>query len=109
YGPLLVDRKLRPRAASWTFPVARASRGFRLGPPLHAARLDVRPTRTALQPGDLIPQRRHQSLKLDQLFPLLDDQAFQLGGWQTVQVIGRRHAKNESDSRRSGNLIIIPP
>ena len=49
-------------------------------PPLHAPRLKVRPTRPTLEPRNLIAQGRHHSLKLDELFPLLDNQAPQLGG-----------------------------
>src|SRR5467141_465863 len=41
-----MDRKLRPRAAPRALPLAGASRW--LGPLLHAARLQVRPTRTTL-------------------------------------------------------------
>jgi hypothetical protein len=43
------------------------------------ARLDGRPTRSALEPVNLVAQRRHHALQLDQLFPLLDNQALQLG------------------------------
>src|SRR5260370_11885622 len=53
-------------------------------------------------------QGRHAALKLDDLFPLLDNQALQLGGRQAIKIAGRRHAHKESDSRRLGNLIIIP-
>ena len=58
-----------PRA----FPPAGGSRWLRLGLPLHAARLQFRPTRTTLEPRNLVTQRRHQSLQLDHLLPLLDD------------------------------------
>jgi hypothetical protein len=108
-GPLLVDRELRTRAASRALALAAGSRRLRRGPLIHAARLDVRSTRTALQSGDFIPQRRHHSLQLDQFFPLPDNQALQLGVRQTVKIIGRRHTQNESDSRPPVNRIIIPP
>jgi hypothetical protein len=52
---------------------------------------------------------RHHSLLLDDLPPLLDNQAFQLGWRQAVKIVGRRHTHKESDSRRLGNLIITPP
>jgi hypothetical protein len=64
--------------------------------------------RPTLEPRNLIAQGRHHSLKLDDLFPLLDNQALQLGGRQAIKIAGRRHAHKESDSRRLGNLIIIP-
>jgi hypothetical protein len=57
-------------AAPRAFPPAEGSRWLRLGPPLHAARLQVRPTRTTLEPRNLVTQRRHQSLQLDHLLPL---------------------------------------
>src|SRR6266481_8545894 len=107
-GPLLVDRKLRPRAPSRALPLA-TSQWLRLSPPLHAARLDVRPTRPALEPRNLVAQQRYHSLQLDYLLPLLDNHAFQLGVRQAVNILGRRHAHNESDSRRQRNLIILPP
>ena len=107
-GPLRVDRKLRPRAASRAFPIAGASRRLRLGPPLHAARFDVRPTRPTLQPCNLIAQRRHHSLQLNDLLPLLDNQAFQLGMRQAVKIVRRRHPQRESDSRSPVNRKIIP-
>src|SRR5580704_17570283 len=103
-----MDRKLRPRATSRALPLARASRWLRLRPPLHAARLQVRPTRPTLEPRNLLAQPRHQSLQLDQLLPLLDNQALQFGRRQVVKIVGRRHAHNASDSRRLENLIIIP-
>ena len=70
---------------------------------------DVRPTRPALQPRNLVPQRRHHSLQLDHLLPLLDNQALQLGVRQAVKIRWRRHAQNKSDSRQLVNRIIIPP
>src|SRR6266446_5912875 len=68
-----MDRKLRPRATLRALPLAGASRW--LGPLLHAARLQVRPTRPTLEPSYLIAQSRHHSLQLDDLLPLLDNQA----------------------------------
>src|SRR5208282_3122381 len=68
-----------------------------------------RPPRTALQPGNLVAQRRNHSLQLDHLFPLLHNQALQLGVRQTVKIPGRRHSQNESDSRPPENRKIIPP
>ena len=108
-GPFLVDRKLRPRTAPSAALIAGTPRRLRLGRLLHAARLDVRPTRTALQPGNLIAQRRNHSLQLNHLFPLLHNQALQLGVRQTVKIRGRRHSQNESNSRPPGNRKIIPP
>ena len=107
--PFLMDRKLRPRAASRTLLVAAAPRRLRLGPSFHAARLEVRSRRPALKPRNLVPQRRYHSLQLDHLLPLLDNQALQLGVRQAVQIIGRRHAQNKSDSHPPVNRIIIPP
>src|SRR6266852_8978695 len=102
-----MDCKLRPRAAPRAFPLAGASRW--LGPPLHAARLQVRPTRPALEPRNLVAQSRHHSLQLNYLLPLLDNQALQLGVRQAVKIVRRRHTHLESDSRTLGNLIILPP
>src|SRR5215510_14151900 len=104
-----MNRKLRPRAASWTLLVAGTPRRPRLGPSFHAARLEVRPRRPALKPRNLVPQRRYHSLQFDHLLPLFDNQALQRGVRQAVQIIGRRHAHNESDSHPPVNRIIIPP
>src|ERR1700691_3265026 len=108
-GPFLVDRKLRSRAAPRAFPLTGASWWLRIGPPFHAARLEVRTTRPTLEPRNLLAQRRHRSLQLDHLLPLLDNQALQLGVRQAVKIVGRRHARNESDSCPPVNRIIIPP
>src|SRR5271167_227321 len=79
---------------------------------LHAARLairfDVRPTRSALEPRDLIALGRNRSLQCRHLFQKLQNQVLQLGRRQTVNILRRRHAHKESDSRRLVNLIIIP-
>ena len=88
-GPFLVNRKLRPRTTSRALPLATASRWLWLGPPLHAARLQVRPTRSALESRNLVAQRRHHSLQLDYLLPLFDNQALQFGMGQAVKIIGR--------------------
>ena len=108
-GPFLVDRKLRPLAALFRGSLTVGRRRLRLGRLLHAARLDVRPTRTALEPGNLVAQRRNHSLQLDHLFPLLHNQALQLGVRQTVKIPGRRHSQNEFDLRPPENCKIIPP
>src|ERR1700735_5414327 len=79
---------------------------------LHAARLairfDVRPTRPALKPRDLVALGRNRSLQCRHLFQKLQNQVLQLGRRQTVNILKRRHAHKESDSRRLENLIIIP-
>src|SRR6266849_10057796 len=98
-----MDHKLRPRAAPRALPLAGTSRW--LGPLLHAARLQVRPTRPTLEPRNLVAQSRHHSLQLDYLLPLLDNQALRLSLRQAVKIVGRPHAHNESESRPPENLI----
>src|SRR6516162_6894302 len=88
-SPFFVNRKLRPRTASHALSLATASRWLRLGPPLHAARLQVRPTRDTLEPRNLVAQRRYHSLQLDYLLTLFDNQALQFGMGQTVKIMGR--------------------
>ena len=108
-GPFLVDRKLRARAA----PPRRCSPelpgGFgsvacsmplglmfgRPGPPFSRA----------------ISSRSAATIRCSSTicFPLLHNQALQLGVRQTVKILGRRHSQNESDSRPPGNRKIIPP
>ena len=110
--PLLIDRKFRAGVAPR--PSLAAGRRLRIGCLLHAARLDVRPRRPALEPCDLVTQRRHHSVQLRQIFALLHHQALELGLRQAIKISGRRingrrHAHVESDLRRLGNLIIIPP
>jgi hypothetical protein len=51
------------------------------------------------QREELVTQRRHQSLQLDRLLPLFDDQALQFGVRKAVKIVGRRHARKEFDSR----------
>jgi hypothetical protein len=75
----LGNRKLRARAATRAFPVARTSAWLRLGRLLHPARLEVRSTGPSLEAGNLIAQRRNHSAQLRDLFPLTYDQALQLG------------------------------
>ena len=98
--PLLIDRKFRAGVAPR--PSLAAGRRLRIGCLLHAARLDVRPRRPALEPCDLVTQRRHHSVQLRQLFPLLHHQALELGLRQAIRIDGRRingrrHAHVESD------------
>jgi amidase len=81
---------------------------LRIGRLLHAARLDIRPRRPALQPCDLVALGRNRSLQFRYLLQKLHYQALQLGRRQTVNILGQRHARKESDSPRLGNLIIIP-
>src|SRR5262249_6621527 len=63
----------------------------------------------ALETSDLVAQRSIRSLQLRHLLKQFDHQALQLGMGQAIKIDRRRHAQNESDSRRCGNLIIIPP
>src|SRR5262249_52464439 len=70
---------------------------------------DRRPARPALETSDLVAQRSIRSLQLRHLLKQFDHQALQLGMGQAIKIDRRRHAENESDSRRRGNLIIIPP
>jgi hypothetical protein len=60
-APRSVLRRSRPRHAA------------SVRSPAPYARLQVRPTRTTLEPRNLVTQRRHQSLQLDHLLPLLDE------------------------------------
>src|SRR5262249_40379295 len=87
----------------------RTDRSRRLGRLLHPARFDRRPAGPALEASDLIAQRGIRSLQLRHLLKQFDHQALQLGMGQAIKIDRRRHAQNESDSRRRGNLIIIPP
>ena len=94
---LLVDHQLRARAAAPA--LARPVRRLRLARLFHAARfdvrLDVRPTRPALQPGDLVTQRRDHSPKFRSLLEKLQHQALQLGRRKRVDVGRRRHSRIE--------------
>ena len=69
---------------------------------------DIRPRRPALEPCDLVALRRNRSLQFRHLFQKPEYQALQLGRRQTINILGQRHARKESDSPRLGNLIIIP-
>src|SRR5215475_14713406 len=107
---LLVDRQLRPRGpALGTF--SRGTLRLGIGCFLHSARfvwLDVRSAGTAFKAGDLVAQRGNCSLQLSYHFKLTYDQALQLGVGQAVKIRRRNHCQNESDSRQSVNLKIIP-
>src|SRR5262249_15489955 len=70
--------------------------------------LDVRSAGTAFKAGDLVAQRGNCSLQLSYHFKLTYDQALQLGVGQAVKIRRRNHCQNESDSRQSVNLKIIP-
>src|SRR5215470_2451930 len=106
-GLLLINRQLRLRRS--TLGTLRTDRFRRLGRLLHPARFDRRPAGPALEASDLIAQRGIRSLQLRHLLKQFDHQALQLGMGQAIKIDRRRHAQNESDSRRRGNLIIIPP
>src|ERR1700751_3329995 len=73
----LVDRQLRSGAAA--FAASRASRFVRLGRLLHAARFEIGPAWTALQPGDLVAQRSNHALLLGDLFKQRYHQVLELG------------------------------
>ncbi len=104
--PLLINDHLRARAAAPPA-LARRVRRLRLARLFHAARLDVRldvrPTRPALQPRDLVTQRRDRSPKLRSLLQKLQHQALELGRRKRVDVRQRRHSPIESENRRFGN------
>src|SRR5271163_2724093 len=86
---LLVDRQFRAYAAASTLLAKRLPR-FGFARFLHAARLDVRldvrPSRAALQPRDFVTQRRDCSLRFRQLLEKLQHQALQLGGRKRVDL-----------------------
>src|ERR1700686_200709 len=107
----LIDRQLRSRAAP-PAPLVAAVRRLRIGRLLHAARLavwlDIRPRRTALEPRDLVALSRNHSAQIGNLLQQLDHQQLQLSRRKIVNVLGKRHARKESDSRRLENLIIVP-
>src|SRR5262249_37346248 len=106
-GLLLINRQLRLRRP--TLGTLRTDRFRRLGRLLHPARLDSRPAGPALETSDLVAQRSIRSLQLRHLLKQFDHQPLQLAIGQGIKTDRRRHAQNESDSRRRGNLIIIPP
>jgi len=60
-------------------PLARSLVRLRFGCLLHATRLDIRPARAALEPGDLVARARIGSLQLGHLFKQGHDQVFKLG------------------------------
>ena len=68
---------------------------LRIGRPLHAARLairfDVWPTRSALEPRDLVALGCNRSLQCRHLFQKLQNQVLQLG---------RRQTRAEAESAR---------
>src|SRR5580704_12191776 len=105
-----IDRQLGPRAAA-AAPLVDAAHRLWIGL-LHAARfavrLDLRPRRTALEPCDLVALRRNRSAQIGHLLQQLHHQQLQLGRRKSVNVLGQRHARRESDSRRFENLIIVP-
>jgi len=74
-----VDDAARGLLAAAVAPLAFAGQRLRLGRILHAARLDLRPTRSALQPDDLIAQRRYRLLQFGHLAPQRDHPRLQLG------------------------------
>lgn len=76
--------------------------GLRLGPFLHAARLDRWTALQALQPSNLIALRYHDPLQISQLAEQFQDLSFELGTGQTGRIGGRGHALNESYSSASG-------
>jgi hypothetical protein len=104
---LLVDRQFRARAAAPPALAGRVRRS-RFARLFHAARLDVRldvrPTRPALQPRDLVTQRPNRSPKFRLLLEKLEHQALELGRRKRVDVRRRRHSDIESENRRFGNL-----
>ena len=78
-GPLLVDRKLRSLAA--LLPRLAPSRRWRprLGRLVHATGFDIRPARSAFEPGNLVALRRNCPPQLGHLFEELQHQALQIG------------------------------
>jgi hypothetical protein len=78
-GPLLVDRELLLRAATPTMSVAGRLVRLRLGRLVHAARFDVRPTRTSFEAGDFVGLRGNYSPQLRHLLKQRDHQVFELG------------------------------
>ena len=88
---LLVDMKLVPRAAAPA--LGRPLRRLRLGGLLHAARLHIRldigAAWAALQPRNLVPQRRDRSLHIRHFRQSLQEQVLQFGGRQAVNIVGR--------------------
>jgi hypothetical protein len=104
--PLLINDHLRARAAP-PLPLAGRLRRFRLARLFHPARLDVlldlRPARPALQPSDLVTQRRNQPPKFRCLLQQPQRQALDLGRRKRVDVQRRRHSPIESEIRRFGN------
>ena len=103
---LLMDRQFRARAAAPPA-LARRVRRLRFASLFHAARLDirldVRPTRPALQPRDLVTQRPNRSPKFRLLLEKLKHQALELGRRKRVDVRRRRHSDIESENRQFGN------
>src|SRR5271170_7369547 len=98
------------KRAMYCAPGWRAAPGSRwmIDATIVAIRFDIRPTRSALEPRDLVAPGRNRSLQCRHLFQKLQNQVLQLGRRLTVNILRRRHAHKESDSRRLENLIIIP-
>src|ERR1700693_1913662 len=103
---LFVDRQFRAYAAASTLLAKRLPRfGFArfLHPARLDVRLDVRPSRPALEPRDLFTQRRDCSLRYRQLLEKLQHQALQLGGRKRVEIRRRRHCSIDSEKCRFVN------
>jgi hypothetical protein len=60
------------------------------------------------EPGNLITKSRHHPLQVADLPPLLDHQALELSIRQWSRSSGGGNADKDTDSRRLGNLIIVP-
>src|SRR5580658_7991744 len=103
---LLVDRQFRAYAAASTLLAERLPR-FGFARFLHAARLDVRldvrPSRPALEPRDFVTQRRDCSLRLRQLLEKLQHKALQIGGRKRVDIRWWRHSSIDSEKSRFEN------
>ena len=88
---LLVDNEFVARAAAPA--LDRTLRQLRLGGLLHPARLDIGfdigPPRAALQPRNLVPQRRDRSLHIRHFRQSLQEQVLQFGSRKAVNIVGR--------------------
>jgi hypothetical protein len=60
------------------------------------------------EPRNLVALRRNRSPQLRHLFQQLQHQALEISVGKAIEVCGRRHAHNESDSCPLGNRIILP-
>ena len=75
---------------------------------VHPAGFDIRPARAAFEPRNLVALRRNRSPQLRHLFQQLQHQALEISVRKAVEVCGRRHAHNESDSCPLVNRKILP-